>query len=529
MSQAKPVDFSKFTLEDGRVVKKEIKDVEPPVFQKPTDDQLWTQSGRPDLAFLKEHFLHEGRLTENQALTILRATQAVFKEESTLLRIQAPITICGDIHGQFYDLIKLLEVGGDPKNTQYLFLGDYVDRGSFSIECVLYLWSLKLSYPSTFYLLRGNHECRRLTDYFTFKRECEVKYSERVYDAATECFDHLPLAAVVNDQFLCMHGGISPELSSLKDIEEIDRFREVPTHGLMCDLLWADPFEEFNAEGNPGFEQNHVRGCSYFYSYETVCKFLDRNQLLSVIRAHEAQADGYRMYRKSKSSGFPAVMTIFSAPNYVDMYNNKAAVLIYDKNVVNIRQFNSNAHPYWLPKFMNVFDWSLPFLGEKIAAMLLAILNICSQEELEEAKTDVVKATAIRRALTEEDKDTLSTEQRRQVIRNKVLAIGKMSRAFSVLRENSELVTELKNLSGTGKLPAGTLELGVEGIRRAITSFEEARRWDIDNERLPPPRERVSENEQTNTKIREAVDQEDESIYRIANVLATSSTISEMP
>lgn len=120
------------------------------------------------------------------------------------------------------------------------------------------------------------------------------------------------------------------------------------------------------------------------YSYQAACQFLERNNLLSIIRAHEAQDAGYvlkppfgvrslidellcryRMYRKTKSTGFPSVMTIFSAPNYLDVYNNKAAVLKYESNVMNIRQFNCTPHPYWLPNFMDVFTWSLPFVGEK--------------------------------------------------------------------------------------------------------------------------------------------------------------------
>jgi len=134
----------------------------------------------------------------------------------------------------------------------------------------------------------------------------------------------------------------------------------------MCDILWADPVEDFGTEKtSESFIHNHVRGCSYFFTYQAACQFLERNNLLSIIRAHEAQDAGYRMYRKTKTTGFPSVMTIFSAPNYLDVYNNKAAVLKYESNVMNIRQFNSTPHPYWLPNFMDVFTWSLPFVGEK--------------------------------------------------------------------------------------------------------------------------------------------------------------------
>ena len=232
--------------------------------------------------------------------------------------------MCGDIHGQYYDLMKLFEVGGHPADTRYLFLGDYVDRGYFSIECLLYLYAIKVWYPDTFFMLRGNHECRHLTDYFTFKIETLHKYSEEVYEAALESFCALPLGAVMNKQFLCIHGGISPELNTLDDLRQLNRFRHPPTHGLLCDLLWADPVEDFGQERtNEFFIHNAVRGCSYAFSYHAACAFLERNNLLSIIRAHEAQDPGYRMYRKTRTTGFPSVITLFSAPNYLDVYNNK--------------------------------------------------------------------------------------------------------------------------------------------------------------------------------------------------------------
>ncbi|KAJ1889144.1 3',5'-cyclic-nucleotide phosphodiesterase (PDEase) (3':5'-CNP), partial [Kickxella alabastrina] len=384
------VGFSIHTADESSkpgTTERMVKDVPLPAAEIPDANTVFEggDASKPQCAFLRNHFFREGRLREQDALAILRQATVILRAEPTLLTIDSPVTICGDVHGQYYDLMKLFEVGGDPASTQYLFLGDYVDRGYFSIECLLYLYSLKIKYPQTMFMLRGNHECRHLTDYFTFKLECVHKYSEHVYEAAVESFCALPLGAVVNKQFLCIHGGLSPELHTLDDLRTLDRFREPPTHGLMCDLLWADPVEDFGHEKNKSyFVHNYARGCSYFFSYAATCAFLERNGLLSLVRAHEAQDAGYRMYRKSKANAFPAVITLFSAPNYLDAYNNKAAVLKYENNVMNIRQFNCSPHPYWLPNFMDVFTWSLPFVGEKMTDMLLAILDICTKDELEE-------------------------------------------------------------------------------------------------------------------------------------------------
>ncbi|KAH8591521.1 serine/threonine protein phosphatase 2B catalytic subunit [Bisporella sp. PMI_857] len=503
LNEKKPVpeiDFTLHTMEDGTQVstmERVCKDVQAPAMHPPTDEQFFSPQdpSKPNLAFLKQHFYREGRLTEDQALYIIEEGTKVLKQEPNLLEMDAPITVCGDVHGQYYDLMKLFEVGGDPSETRYLFLGDYVDRGYFSIECVLYLWSLKIWYPNTLWLLRGNHECRHLTDYFTFKLECKHKYSEKIYDACMDSFCALPLAAVMNKQFLCIHGGLSPELHTLDDLRSIDRFREPPTHGLMCDILWADPLEEFGQEKTSEyFIHNHVRGCSYFFSYPAACNFLEKNNLLSIIRAHEAQDAGYRMYRKTRTTGFPSVMTIFSAPNYLDVYNNKAAVLKYENNVMNIRQFNCTPHPYWLPNFMDVFTWSLPFVGEKITDMLIAILSTCSEDELKEEGTPSTISPGPISPPINANMDPESIEYKRRNIKNKILAIGRLSRVFQVLREESERVTELKTASG-GRLPAGTLMLGAEGIKNAITSFEDARKVDLQNERLPPSHDEVERQE----------------------------------
>lgn len=334
-------------------------------------------------------------------------------------------------------------------------------------------------------------------------------------------FDCLPLAALMNKQFLCVHGGLSPEIQTLDDIRKLDRFHEPPPYGPMCDLLWSDPVEDYGNEketsssttgkqrrtsipmndlsSSPNssstylnerlFLHNTTRGCSYFYTYTAVNEFLIRNQILSVIRAHEAQDVGYRMYKKSSETGFPSLITIFSAPNYLDVYQNKAAIMKYENNVVNIRQFNCSPHPYWLPNFMDVFSWSLPFVGEKVIDVLLNILNICSDEEL--AEYDEHIDTLIERN---------NREQRKEQIRSKIRALGKVAKAYKSLRELSENVVTLRGLTPSTSLTElnenveikseTTVAVNILRDKNVSTKerFSKAKILDQANERMPPPK-----------------------------------------
>eukprot|EP00903_Cladosiphon_okamuranus_P019652 g18069.t1 len=301
---------------------------------------------------LSERFQRQETVTLGEALFLIDQALEILKTEPNALELKAPIKIVGDLHGQFFDLISMLENCGAPRDgSSYLFLGDYVDRGEFSCEVLLYLLALKVAHPQKVHLIRGNHECRSLTTHFGFKDECKSKYGLPVYYRFLRCFELMPLCAVIaNDhgRYFCTHGGISPGLESLDQIAALDRRAEPEMEGLLCDLLWADPSDdpgvtnieslsdqELDSLLSSTFQFNRLRGCSVAFGYLAVRRFLDNNDLMCVIRAHAVQEDGYyrhfeKALKKRDVDGdkmLPPVITVFSAPNYCDRYGNRAAVL----------------------------------------------------------------------------------------------------------------------------------------------------------------------------------------------------------
>ena len=214
------------------------------------------------------------------------AVLQIMKKEPNVLQVREPVVVVGDIHGQYYDLVHMINKIGDPTNFNYVFLGDYVDRGIYSVETVIILFAIKIAHPNNVFLLRGNHESRSMSEHFTFREEVLEKYDQEVYDHITSAFDTMPLVAVVNEEYLCMHGGVSPNMKSLEEINNTNRFQEVPLEGLLCDLLWSDPIEDDLAD-QYDFLENPERQCAFKYGLAPTKKLLDDNDLTLVIRAHQ--------------------------------------------------------------------------------------------------------------------------------------------------------------------------------------------------------------------------------------------------
>ena len=229
--------------------------------------------------------------------------------------------ICGDIHGQFYDLVELFKVGGECPDKNYLFLGDFVDRGYYSVETFLLLLALKVRYPDRITLIRGNHESRQITQVYGFYDECLRKYgSVNVWRYCTEIFDYLSLSAIIEDKIFTVHGGLSPSINTLDQIRVIDRKQEVPHDGAMCDLMWSDP-EEIEGWGlSP-------RGAGYLFGGDIVARFNESNDIDLIARAHQLVMEGHR------SMFNDALVTVWSAPNYCYRCGNVAAILELDENL----------------------------------------------------------------------------------------------------------------------------------------------------------------------------------------------------
>jgi len=262
------------------------------------------------------------QLTENEIKELCYRSREIFINQPILLELEAPIKICGDVHGQYYDLLRLFEYGGFPPDSNYLFLGDYIDRGKMSLETVCLLLAYKIKYPENFFLLRGNHECASINRIYGFYDECKRRHTIKLWKIFTDCFNCLPIAALVDDKILCMHGGLSPELVKIDTIKNIVRPTDVPDTGLLCDLLWSDPDKEVNEWGE------NDRGVSFTFGEEIVNKFCQRNDIDLICRAHQVVEDGYEFFCKRQ------LVTLFSAPNYCGEFDDSGAMMSVDDTLM---------------------------------------------------------------------------------------------------------------------------------------------------------------------------------------------------
>jgi len=258
-------------------------------------------------------------LSESEVLSLCDKARAILKEEKNVQPVRVPITVVGDIHGQFHDLKELFRITGKAPETNFLFLGDYVDRGYHSVESVSLVVALKVRYRDRVFIIRGNHESRQITQVYGFYDECLRKYgSVKVWKYFTDLFDFLPLSALIEGQIFCPHAGLSPSIETLDHVRQLDRVQEVPHEGPMCDLLWSDPDERCGWGISP-------RGAGYTFGQDISEQFNHKNGLNLIARAHQLIMEGYQWSQDNN------VVTVFSAPNYCYRCGNQAAIMEIDE------------------------------------------------------------------------------------------------------------------------------------------------------------------------------------------------------
>ncbi|CAO1615293.1 unnamed protein product [Sympodiomycopsis kandeliae] len=261
-------------------------------------------------------------LKNAEITAVCQAAREVFLSQPTLIELSPPVKIVGDTHGQYQDLLRLFEMCGFPPSANYLFLGDYVDRGKQSLETILLLLCYKIKYPENFFLLRGNHECANVTRVYGFYDECKRRVNIKIWKTFIDVFNTLPIAAVVASKIFCVHGGLSPSLSNMDDIRRIERPTDVPDYGLLNDLLWSDP-----SDTALDWEDNE-RGVSYCFGKAVIQQFLAQYDFDLICRAHMVVEDGYEFWNER------TLVTIFSAPNYCGEFDNFGAVMSVSEDLL---------------------------------------------------------------------------------------------------------------------------------------------------------------------------------------------------
>ncbi|XP_062217165.1 serine/threonine-protein phosphatase 5-like [Phragmites australis] len=295
------------------------------------------------LDFIKQmldDFKRQKCIHKRYAFQMVLQARDLLRSMPTLVDVNVPnrgnFTVCGDVHGQFFDLLNIFELNGLPsEENPYLFNGDFVDRGSFSLEVILTLFAFKCLYPRAMYLARGNHESKSMNKIYGFEGEVKSKLSDIFVELFAEVFCCLPLAHVINNKVFVVHGGLfSVDGVKLSDIRAIDRFREPPEEGLMCEILWSDPQPQLGRGPSK-------RGVGLSFGADVTKRFLQENNLKLVVRSHEVKDEGYEIEHDGK------LITVFSAPNYCDQMGNKGAFIRFTAPELkpDIVTFSAVPHP----------------------------------------------------------------------------------------------------------------------------------------------------------------------------------------
>jgi len=258
---------------------------------------------------------------DGQLRSLCAAARQVILSQSPFLELEAPIQVCGDVHGQFYDLLRLFDYGGFPPTKNYLFLGDYVDRGKQSLETITMLLAYKVKFRENFFMLRGNHECASITRIYGFYDECKRRHNIKLWKQFCDVFNCLPICACIDHKIICMHGGLSPELTNMDQLRALARPTDVPDCGLLCDMLWSDPDKDI-----AGWAEND-RGVAFIFGPDVVQGFLKKQNMDLVCRAHQVVEEGFEFFAKRQ------LVTVFSAPNYCGEFDNAGAMLTIDTSL----------------------------------------------------------------------------------------------------------------------------------------------------------------------------------------------------
>ena len=275
------------------------------------DTEIWKYSNREEKLVLP--FFQESAVER-----LIVEVGKIFKRQPTLLSIQSPVIVVGDLHGNLIDLLTILKNNGAPPWTKYLFLGDMVDRGQFSLETVVFIYLMVYNFPKDVFVIRGNHEVRAMCAQFGFKNELMQKYNSLdLFKTFTNTFDQTPFGALIDTRILCMHGGIGPHVKSLRSIAKTKRpLSKINKKYASYDLLWSDPFE------NAVEYENSPRGYGYLFGKKHIIEFEKRNNLSIIIRGHEMATNGVNFDFDGH------IVTVFSASNYCNLGNDGGVLQI---------------------------------------------------------------------------------------------------------------------------------------------------------------------------------------------------------